>query len=258
MSFVTADTPAGDEWTVDQLAQRADVPVRTIREYQTMGLLPGPRRSGRIGLYNISHLRRLHLIDRLQIRGHSLAGIGDLLDAWREGDAITDILGLEPDQLVHIDEPGAPATLAQLTEAIPTLVPDRLDELLETGVVEDCGPDRYCVPSPSLLQLAVDTLAAGLHPDAVLELLGQLRAAADTIADATLAAIAALPEDTSDATYEAVVGRGRGLLAHGVGRLSLHRLGRRLAIEDHATTADLATTLRTRPSKNKTTPTKTR
>lgn len=257
MSSVTTDTPAGDEWTVDQLAQRADVPVRTIREYQTMGLLPGPRRSGRIGLYNVSHLRRLQLIDRLQVRGHSLAGIGDLLASWREGDAITDILGLEPDQLVHIDEPGAPATLAQLTQAIPALVPDHLDELLETGVVEGCGPDRYCVPSPSLLQLAVDTLGAGLHPNAVLELLVQLRSAADAVADATLTAIAALPQDTPDSTYETVIGRGRGLLAHGVGRLSLHRLGRRLAVDDHATTADLADALRTRPTKKKT-PRKTR
>ena len=193
MPSVTPDTqssaPTSEEWTVDELARRAGLPVRTIREYQTVGLLPPPRRSGRIGLYDASHLHRLHLIARLQHRGYSLAGIGDLLAAWRSGDAISDVLGLEADQLVHVDEPGAPATLDQLTKLLPALVPDRLDDLLATGVVERCGPDRYCVPSPSLLQLTIDAITAGLEPDAVLTLLAHLRTAADTASDALLDAL---------------------------------------------------------------------
>ncbi len=55
---------APDEaWTVDELARRAGVPVRTIREYQTVGVLHPPRRAGRIGLYGRGHLERLHLIE---------------------------------------------------------------------------------------------------------------------------------------------------------------------------------------------------
>jgi len=241
----TNEAPA-DEWTVDELARRVDLPVRTIREYQTIGLLHRPRRSGRIGLYGASHLRRLRLIARLQDRGYSLAGIGDLLSAWRDGDAIGDVLGLEPDQLVHVDEPGAPATLAQLAELLPALVPGRLDALLATGVVEACGPDRYCVPSPSLLQLSIDALAVGLAPDVVVALLASLRVAADTASDAVLDAFARIPAATDDGTIEALVARGRGLLGHGVGRLTLHRLGRKVGAGDHPTSAELAAVLHRR------------
>lgn len=225
------DLPA-DEWTVDQLAQRSGLPVRTIREYQALGLVHPPRKVGRIGLYDASHLRRLQLVVRLQRRGYSLAGIGDLLAAWRGGDALTDVLGLEPDQLVHVDEPGAPATLDQLHRLLPQLVPERLDALVATGVVERCGPDRYCVPSPSLLQLAVDARAAGLGPDALLTLLGALGTAAEAVADAVLLALGELPPASDPVPVEALVSRGRGLLGHGLGRLTLHRLGHRAGVTD--------------------------
>lgn len=53
--------------TVDELAARAGVTVRTIRFYSTRGLLPppeiGPRRVGR---YGPDHLSRLALIEELQ------------------------------------------------------------------------------------------------------------------------------------------------------------------------------------------------
>lgn len=231
-----------EEWTIDQLAQHSGVPARTVREYQSLGLVHPPRRSGRIGLYDASHLRRLALIARLQQRGYSLAGIGDLLAAWRGGDGLTDILGLEPDQLVHIDEPGAPATIDQLHRLFPQLVPDRLDDLISTGIVEACGPDRYCVPSPSLLQLAIEALAAGIQVDILLTLLGALGSAADAVADSVLIALASAPA-TDPATVEGLVGRGRGLLSHGLGRLTLHRLGRRVGVTKDDDSSQIATRL---------------
>ncbi|MGH9261049.1 MAG: MerR family transcriptional regulator, partial [Acidimicrobiales bacterium] len=157
--------------TVAELAQRAKLPVRTIREYQTMGLLPAPTKRGRVGIYRQSHVSRLQLIARLQDRGYSLAGIRDLLASWRDGADLGEVLGLVPDELVHVDEPGTPATLDQLTVALPALIPERLGELLTIGVIEECDPDYYCVPSPSLLQLAHDALGAGYTPDRVLDLL---------------------------------------------------------------------------------------
>lgn len=210
-----------------------------------MGLVHPPRKAGRIGLYDSNHLRRLQLIARLQNRGYSLAGIDDLLTAWRGGVALTDILGLEPDELVHVDEPGAPATLDQLTRLLPALVPDRLDELLATGIVEACGSDRYCVPSPSLLQLTIDALDAGIEPAAVLELLGTLRSAADNVADAVLDTIGALLAGADQDATEHLVGRGRGLLAHGVGRLTLHRIGRNVGVTDDDTSAQITERLAT-------------
>lgn len=62
--------------TVDELAARAGVTVRTIRFYSTRGLLPppeiGPRRVGR---YGPGHLSRLALIEELQHQGMTLAAI---------------------------------------------------------------------------------------------------------------------------------------------------------------------------------------
>jgi DNA-binding transcriptional MerR regulator len=223
------------ELTVDELARRVDLPVRTIREYQTMGLLPPPRKRGRVGIYGASHLTWLRLISRLQDRGYSLAGIRDLLGAWREGSELGEVLGLAPDQLVHIDEPGVPATAEQLARVLPDLVPARLDDLLATGVVEACGPGRYCVPSPSLLQLTADALASGYDPDQVVGLLGVIGEATDRIADTAAAVLAERPAGIATDRLVAFATRGRGLLAHGTGRLAIHRLGRRLGITDEAT-----------------------
>jgi len=220
-----------DQFSVDELARRAGLPVRTVREYQTMGLLPGPARRGRVGVYRANHLTRLKLIARLQNRGYSLAGIQDLLESWRDGDDLGEVLGLSADELVHVDEPGTPATLEQLAILLPSLVPDRLEELAVTGAVEACGPDRYCVPSPSLLQLAVDALAAGYGPDRVLALLATVGQAAETIAAAVVTALGEPPRGRR-AERARLAARGRGLLAHGAGRLTIHALGRRLGIDD--------------------------
>ena len=107
-----------------------ELAVRTVRADQTVGLRPGPRRQGRIGLYGPSHLRRLQLVARLRERGYSLAGIADLLGRWRTGSDLGEVLGLEPDQLVHIDEPGAPASPEQLAALLPDFVPEHLDDAL--------------------------------------------------------------------------------------------------------------------------------
>ena len=227
--------------TVDELARRAEVPVRTIREYQTLGLLPPPERRGRVGIYGRTHLARLELIGRLQGRGYSLAGIGDLLASWRDGADLGEVLGLAADQLVHLDEPGAPASLDQLTRLLPDLVPHRLDDLLASGVVEACAPERYCIPSPSLLQLTIDLLGAGYPTEQVLELLRTIHDAAAAVAATTVDLLGDRPNDLDPDVFVALATRGRGLLAHGTGRLTIHAIGRLLGVEDDA---DAPTALR--------------
>lgn len=62
--------------TIDELAARAGVTVRTVRFYSSRGLLPppeiGPRRVGR---YGRDHLARLALIEEMQHQGMTLAAI---------------------------------------------------------------------------------------------------------------------------------------------------------------------------------------
>ena len=230
MTLPQRERPVDAGMTVDELAARVGVPVRTIREYQTEGLLSPPQRRGRVGVYGMSHLHRLELIGRLQTRGYSLAGIRDLVRSWRDGADLGEVLGLEPDQLVEIDEPGAPATLDQLSGLLPGLLPARLAELVASGVVEADSPDGYCVPSPSLLQLAISALAAGYEPDAVLTLLVTIRDASAEVAHAVVTLLAEPPTAGNADQLMALATRGRGLLAHGTGRLVVHTIGRRLGI----------------------------
>ncbi|MFI0235649.1 MerR family transcriptional regulator [Streptomyces sp. NPDC016845] len=74
-------TAASPTLTVDELAGRAGVTVRTIRFYSTRGLLPppviGPRR---VGHYGQDHLSRLALIEELQHQGMTLAAIERYLE----------------------------------------------------------------------------------------------------------------------------------------------------------------------------------
>src|SRR3954464_11640452 len=67
-------TMAGDEQglTIEELARRADVPVRTVRFYIAERLLPGPGARGRDAVYSEEHLLRLLLVRRLSERGQRL------------------------------------------------------------------------------------------------------------------------------------------------------------------------------------------
>ncbi|MFG2885219.1 MerR family transcriptional regulator [Streptomyces sp. NPDC048297] len=62
--------------TIDELAARSGVTVRTVRFYSTRGLLPppviGPRR---VGHYGRDHLARLALIEEMQHQGMTLTAI---------------------------------------------------------------------------------------------------------------------------------------------------------------------------------------
>ena len=69
-----ADAP--EQLTIDDLARRVELPVRTIREYHTMRLLPPPLRQGRVGLYGGRHIQRLQLIKALQRRGYRTGSAG--------------------------------------------------------------------------------------------------------------------------------------------------------------------------------------
>ena len=78
---------------IDDLAREANTTVRNVRAYQDRGLLPAPRRQGRVALYEEEHVARLRSIGALLARGYTLASIKELLDAWRDGRDLGAILG---------------------------------------------------------------------------------------------------------------------------------------------------------------------
>ena len=67
------------ELTIDELAARTGMTVRTVRFYAAEGLLPAPTRRGRIAYYGPSHRMRLELVRTLQEHGYTLAAIERVL-----------------------------------------------------------------------------------------------------------------------------------------------------------------------------------
>lgn len=67
--------PTDNEYTLQDLADLAEVTPRTIRYYVAQGLLPSPDRVGPGALYGPGHLARLRLIRRLQREHLPLAEI---------------------------------------------------------------------------------------------------------------------------------------------------------------------------------------
>ena len=65
------------EYTIDELAREAGATVRNIRAYQERGILPPPRRQGRVGLYGASHLARLKIIGSMLARGYTIANVAE-------------------------------------------------------------------------------------------------------------------------------------------------------------------------------------
>jgi DNA-binding transcriptional MerR regulator len=65
--------------TIEELAERAETSVRTIRFYIAEGLLPGPGARGKAASYSGDHLLRLRLIRRLAEQRVPLAEMREML-----------------------------------------------------------------------------------------------------------------------------------------------------------------------------------
>jgi DNA-binding transcriptional MerR regulator len=81
--------------TIDQLAATAGTSTRSVRSFQTLGLLPHPRLRGRTGLYSDEHLARLRSILALQDSGFSLQSLSVLYAALDRGQSLATVLGIE-------------------------------------------------------------------------------------------------------------------------------------------------------------------
>jgi DNA-binding transcriptional MerR regulator len=156
--------------SVDELAQRTGVSVRTIRFYQSEGILPLPGRSGREARYGPAHVERLDLIAELQARGLRLQAIADLLDTAAGDAPLADWLGLgEALRRPWTDDRPVVLRDRELAERLVGSPPGTVQALERSGVVErrpGTVPASWVVPSPELLDIALATLRVGLDPDA--------------------------------------------------------------------------------------------
>ncbi|MFD3373651.1 MULTISPECIES: MerR family transcriptional regulator [unclassified Streptomyces] len=170
--------------TVDELAARAGVTVRTVRFYGTKGLLPppviGPRR---VGHYGQEHLSRLALIEELQHQGMTLAAIERYLQQLPEGLSAHDLAIHRAVVASWAPDSAEEVSRAELERrAGRTLSAEDLDRLVAMSVVrEAAAPDTYRVDL-GLLRLGVQLLDVPIAHETILAartvLLKHTRAAA--------------------------------------------------------------------------------
>ena len=142
------------EWRIDDLAQRADVAVDTIRYYQREGLLPPGERCGRSMRFGPRHLERLERIRGLQARRFSLAAIRELLESLLAGRGWETY---DRDQLV--------AAAGLRAEVVSGL--ERTGLLREPA---DSGRDAYDAYDVDVLRSFADLSTLGVPDDVLLAL----------------------------------------------------------------------------------------
>ncbi|MEH6376779.1 MerR family transcriptional regulator [Streptomyces sp. KLMMK] len=168
---MAAETETGEATlTVDELAARAGVTVRTVRFYSTRGLLPppeiGPRRVGR---YGPGHLSRLALIEELQHQGLTLAAIERYLNRLPEGLSPQD-LAIHRALVASWTPDGAEETTREELErrAGRALTEEDLDRLAALNALQRGEADGSYLVDPALLHLGVRLLDVPVSPEAIL------------------------------------------------------------------------------------------
>ena len=151
--------------TIEELSFQCGVTTRNIRAYQSRGLLPSPvtRTGERTGFYGHDHIARLNLINRLQARGYSLAGIAELLQAWAEGRSLEQLVGMESVVAAAQEDDSRLMSEAQLLQLAPPGV-DLLEvmrQLRGLGLAVREGK-QYRLRQPKLLELGLQAAAAGI------------------------------------------------------------------------------------------------
>ncbi|MEV6395716.1 MerR family transcriptional regulator [Streptomyces sp. NPDC051907] len=164
---------------MEELAEEAGITVRTVRFYRERGLIPPPRREGRIAWYDEHHLARLRTIAALLERGHTLNGIADLATAFESGRDVGEVLGLgEPSEETPVRL--TPEALADYFEGEVTA--ENLAAALDLGYLATDG-DEIVHISRRLLDVSAALVRAGVPLAAVLGAAREVRTHAEALAE---------------------------------------------------------------------------
>jgi DNA-binding transcriptional MerR regulator len=230
--------PPGPRYRAAELAADVGVSVQLLRSYQSKGLLPRPRREGRVAWYGPHHRERLLHILELKARGYSLRMIGEALDDGSEASrppADHEVLRLQE----VAERSGVPIEMLRALEASGLLRPHHLD----VG-------DRYSDADVRFVRNVLTLLGVGLSLEDLMRIARQQLDTSD-----------ALGRDVMDAWSELVGNRLRRVatgsehaarvaasvraLAVIVGQLVAYRVERavldaaRAEIEAHGTEAEI-------------------
>lgn len=170
--------------TVEELAREHGMPVSTVRLYQTRGLLPPPRRQGRVAFYGEPHRGRLRLITQLQERGFSLAAIKELLDGITEGRSLQAVLGLGGEAPTWVTGQPATLTLDDLRKHLPGVepTPELVERVVRLGLMRLEADGRITVDDAAFLDIGSRLIEMGVPGDVVLDEYEHLHGLTDEIA----------------------------------------------------------------------------
>ena len=155
------------ELSVEELATRVGMTVRTVRFYSGRGLIPPPRREGRNGYYGPEHVARLELVRELQAHGFTLSAIEGYLERMPD-DASPEDIALQRTLL-------APWS-SDLTEKLDrvalekrsgrSLSDDDISLLVALGIVEPTPAEDVFGVTTGHLSIGIQMLDLGLPVDA--------------------------------------------------------------------------------------------
>jgi DNA-binding transcriptional MerR regulator len=137
-----------DGLSIEELAERAGVSVRTIRFYIGEGLLPGPGGRGKAASYGAEHLLRLRLIRLLSERRVPLAEQRERLAAL----STEDVRSLLAEQLVQASELERARRAASPREYLATLLEQARRERqppMPNIASQAAGPAPHAAPPPA-------------------------------------------------------------------------------------------------------------
>lgn len=159
----TSEGPQAPGYTIDELAAASQVPSRTIRFYQSKGVLPRPEMRGRVAYYGPAHVERLRLIASLQDRGLRIDAIRELVSRIDKGELdVNEWLGLEAQlQAPWANDQPRTVTEAELRELTGGDRPGIVAALQRSGLVQRHG-DVFLLRSPALLAVALRLESAGV------------------------------------------------------------------------------------------------
>lgn len=160
------------EYGLTELAKASGVSERTIRYYQSEKLLPKPVKRGRERRYSGDHLDRIVLIVELRDRGLTLSTIRDLVDNDDPARTVASWLGIDAALSVPwSDDRPSTLSLDELRQWVDDPTAGLLAELHDAGFTRSNGDGTWTVPSPALVDLALQLRRSGVD----VEIAGHIR-----------------------------------------------------------------------------------
>jgi DNA-binding transcriptional MerR regulator len=169
---IASDETVNDEpetYDLSGLAAASGVSKRTIRYYQTEGLLPRPGKKGRDAVYTTDHLERLTLVGELRDRGLTLQTIGELVSSDHPTTTVSEWLGVDATLTAPwSDDRPRTMTNDELVDQVRVYGHERpglIGELRAAGYVQPQSDGDWIVTSPTLLHHALRLQQAGIDVD---------------------------------------------------------------------------------------------